>query len=264
MSRGRRAPEEEGSGYSWMDTYGDLVTLLLCFFVLLYSFSTIDAEKWQALVGAFSGKSIMEVEQLDTESVRQKEIVVEGVNKSEDMEENDADDIEAENGNVVVDEYAEEFDALYMAIRSYIYENQLETKILANKEDDVILVRFLEVVLFNSGEAVILTEGRTVLDHVITIIGENVRAVKMVRIEGHTDNVPIHTMQFESNWELSMERANAALACFIESEKIELEKLSAAAYGEYHPVGSNDTVEGRASNRRVDFVIEKFEPEVYS
>jgi chemotaxis protein MotB len=260
MSRKRKAPEDEG-GYSWMDTYGDLVTLLLCFFVLLYSFSTIDATKWQELVGAFSGSRAMEVELLDAQAIRQNEVMIEGVEKTDGQDKDSKDTVDTESGNVVEDEYAEDFDALYQAIKTYIYENELETKIMASKDDDVILVRFLEVVLFNSGEAVILPEGRAVLDHVITIIGENVEAVQMVRIEGHTDNVPIHTLQFESNWELSMERANAALWCFIDSGVIDLEKLSAAAYGEYHPVDTNETTEGRASNRRVDFVIEKTKPD---
>jgi chemotaxis protein MotB len=251
MSRRRKPPEDEG-GYSWMDTYGDLVTLLLCFFVLLYSFSSIDAEKWQQLVGAFSGKSVMPAEQLDMKAARENAITVEGVEKEDEEE-------ATETANVMLDEYKDEFDALYQAIRYYIITNQLETKISVSRDDDVLIIRFLEVVLFNSGEAVILDEGQVVLSHIISIIEENVGVIKMLRIEGHTDNVPIHTNQFGSNWELSMARANAALKVFIDSGVIDMDKLSAAAYGEYQPVDTNDTAEGRAANRRVDFVIERID-----
>ena len=257
MARGRKPPDDEGGGYNWMDTYGDLVTLLLCFFVLLYAFSSIDAEKWQELVGAFTGNTVTTIEELDTKTVKEDAIIIEGVEKDED--EDEAEELE-EAANVVVDEYEDEFDALYQAIRYYISINDLETKISVNKDDEVIVVRFLEVVLFNSGKAIILDEGREVLNHIISIIAENDEAIQMLRIEGHTDDVPIHTSEFESNWELSMARANAALKVFIEADVLDMGKLSAAAYGEYQPVDSNDTAEGRASNRRVDFVIEKIEP----
>ncbi len=254
MARGRKPPEDEGGGANWMDTYGDLVTLLLCFFVLLYSFSSIDAEKWQELVGAFTGSTVTIVEELDTKTAKEDAIIIEGVEKTDDKE---ADDDEV--ANVIVDEYEDEFDALYEAIRYYIVTNALETKISVNKDDNVILVRFLEIVLFNSGKADILDEGKDVLNHIILIIEENVDAIQMLRIEGHTDNVPIHTSEFDSNWELSMARSNAALKVFVEADVIDMNKLSAAAYGEYQPVDTNDTAEGRASNRRVDFVIEKIE-----
>ncbi len=234
-----------------MDTYGDLVTLLLCFFVLLYSFSSIDSQKWQELVGAFSGRSAVSVEQLDTKQVKEEAITIEGVEKREK-------DI---NKPSVMKEYEEEFDALYEAIRYYVHINDLDEKISVIKEDGVIVIRFLEVILFNSGEAAILEEGQTVLGHIMSIIEENADVIRILRIEGHTDNVPIHTAQFRSNWELSMARANAALRVFVDSGVISLDKLSAAAYGEYHPVETNETPEGRAANRRVDFVVERIDTE---
>ncbi len=255
MARGRKTPDDEGSSYSWMDTYGDLVTLLLCFFVLLYAFSSIDAEKWQELVGAFTGKSAVSVELLDTQTARENPIVIEGAEKSEEDEE----PAETEQAGNVEEDFADEFDALYAAIQYYISTNGLENQIYVNKDNNVIVVRFTEVVLFNSGEANILEEGKDVLNHIISIIKENVDAIQMLRIEGHTDNVPIGSAHYESNWELSMARANAALKVFVESGVIDFNKLSAAAYGEYQPVATNDTPEGRAANRRVDFVIEKIE-----
>ncbi|MGE4484050.1 MAG: flagellar motor protein MotB [Oscillospiraceae bacterium] len=248
--RDRKEPEEEGSGYNWMDTYGDLVTLLLCFFVLLYSFSSIDAVKWQELVGAFSGSTAVSVELMDTQTVRKNEIEVEGVDRaSNDQKEKD--------NNVVEEQNDEEFDKLYNIIKLYIEENNLTALLSVQKEDNIILVRFKEAILFESGKAVILDGSKPVLDHIISVLSQNINTVKMIRIEGHTDNVPIHTAEFDSNWELSMARASNALKYFINSDKINLDKLSAVAYGEYQPIESNDTKDGRASNRRVDFVIEK-------
>ena len=106
--------------------------------MLLYSFSSIDAEKWQELVGTFTGKTVMPAEQLDVKTAREKAISVEGVEKTDQENEDTA--------NVMVDEYEDEFDALYEAIRLYIITNQLEKKISVSKEDDVVIIRFLEVI----------------------------------------------------------------------------------------------------------------------
>lgn len=250
MSRSRKEPEEESGGYSWMDTYGDLVTLLLCFFVLLYSFSSIDSKKQQELVGAFSGSTAVSTELMDVKNVRQKEIQIEGV-------ENDKTDISKEDSTNAEKENQEMFDLLYSKIKAYIEENKLTALLTVQREDNVILVSFKDTILFTSGEADLLDGSKPVLDHVINVISENIDAVAMVRIEGHTDNVPIHNARFDSNWSLSMARASSALQYFIDSKKIGMDKLSAVAYGEYQPIADNDTEEGRAANRRVDFVIEK-------
>jgi chemotaxis protein MotB len=94
------------------------------------------------------------------------------------------------------------------------------------------------------------------LKNVSNIFVEYDSIIKMIRIEGHTDNKQIHTAQFPSNWELSIARASNVLRYFLEGSQIEDRKFSAVGYGEYHPVADNNTREGRAENRRVDFLIE--------
>lgn len=211
MSRNRKEPEEEGSGYSWMDTYGDLVTLLLCFFVLLYSFSSIDSKKWQELVGAFSGSSAVSVDMIDVQAARRKNRNSRcGINQIK---------CGAKNDTNVKDENQEMFDLLYSKIKQYIEENKLTGLLTVQKEKNVILVSFKDTILFTSGEADLLDASKPVLDHVINVISENINAVAMVRIEGHTDNVPIHNLRFDSNWSLSMARASSALQYFIDAQK---------------------------------------------
>jgi chemotaxis protein MotB len=111
-------------------------------------------------------------------------------------------------------------------------------------------------VLFNSGEADLLPEALPVLDSAIETLVENRNRYVMVNIEGHTDNVPISTERYPDNWALSASRAVNTLRYIVEKEVVELNQLSAVGYGEYHPVGTNETPEGRAANRRVDFVIQ--------
>ena len=245
----KRNPEEEKSSYSWMDTYGDMVTLLLCFFVLLFSFSTIDAEKWKSLVGAFSGNTVASISALDPRTVTEPAVTaIEGVQvRKEDETKEDENDSEADRTK---------FMELYFKIKAYIEENGLNAELAVEKNGELILLTFLDRILFNSGKADILNESRPIMNEVIQLLTENIDSVAMIRIEGHTDNVPIHTAEFDSNWELSITRSINVLRYFDNSGSIDSRKLSAAGYGEFHPVRSNETPEGRARNRRVDFIIE--------
>ena len=250
MGRPREEPEETGSGYSWMDTYGDLVTNLLCFFVLLYSFSSIDAQKQQELASAFSGRPTVVVSSLDVESAMQKEIVIDGITGFQQNE---------QEPSQVDDKKREEFDLLFRNIQLYIEENSLDSLLSALKQDNLIILRFREAILFNSGDATILEGAKPVLDHIISAISRNLDIISMVRIEGHTDNVPIHTARYKSNWELSTARASSALDYCLNTELIPVQKLSTGAYSEYQPIDTNETAEGRANNRRVDFIIVRVE-----
>ena len=114
------------------------------------------------------------------------------------------------------------------------------------------MVRLAESLLFDLGSAELTPQALGFIDKVATIL---VAANKLVRVEGHTDNVPIHTAQFRSNWELSTARASSVIRYLIEKFNFSPELLSASGYGEYRPIAPNDTPENRAKNRRVEFVI---------
>lgn len=250
----QEAPEEE-NGYSWMDTYGDMVTLLLCFFVLLYSFSSLDSKKWEQLVGAFSRTGApMAIETLDVVAVREGPIanIDPMINYN-----NRAETAQAQNvQQIVIDDT---FDQLYQNIKTYIEANSLEGELSVIRTEEVIVLRFNEVALFNSGEAVILPESGETLMHIIKIIDDNISSISRVNIEGHTDNVPISNFKYEDNWDLSVKRATNTLRKVLELGIIDETMLSAVGYGEYQPIATNTNSEGRQMNRRVDFVLEKVE-----
>lgn len=130
-----------------------------------------------------------------------------------------------------------------------IGEEQVRVKV----EEKGLVITFVAEVLFDSGKAALRKESYPILDKVVAIIQEEVPE-NDIGIEGHTDNVPIKYSGWESNWELSAQRALSVLH-YLENSGIEPEKLSAIGYGEYHPVASNDTKEGRQLNRRVEIVI---------
>ena len=140
-------------------------------------------------------------------------------------------------------------------------ENELQTVLAAEikrqeismrREPDGLVISLREVGFFESGSAQMKSTSEPAFDRIATMLRErNYR----LRIEGHTDNVPIHTAQFSSNWELSTARATEIIRLLIVRSGFTADRLSAGGYAEYHPIASNGTTEGRGMNRRVDIVI---------
>ncbi len=225
MSKKQRKPKkvEEGAPL-WMTTYSDMVTLLLTFFVLLLSFSTVEKEKFeQALVSIKDAMGIMK---------KQMSVV-----------ENPVD-------NIIKPQIRFE-NSVERAVKNLQEIPGLQNDISFEKDDEGVHVRISNPLLFNSGEAALKTTSMNVLDTVGSVLSENI--YKIV-VEGHTDNVPIHNEEFDSNWALSAARAVSLVEYFIESG-ISPHRFQAVAYGEYEPLADNTTTDGRARNRRVEIFI---------
>lgn len=227
----RKRIEEQNTGApEWMATYSDMVTLLLCFFVLLFSFATLDVQKFQAVAQSMSGSLGV----LDSGMTVSMEPLVNTFPSDMPIEEE------------------EEFSRLYEEISEYVRENNLANSITIFLDERGLLVRFLDNVFFDSGKADLKPEAKEIITKVAEILKKNNYSI---RIEGHTDNVPMHSFRFPSNWELSTTRAVNVVRFLIEVNGLEAKRLSASGYADQHPVDSNDTPEGRQKNRRVDMVI---------
>mgnify|MGYP000203416978 CR=1 FL=1 len=259
--RGRRKPsepQEEGSP-AWMNTYGDMVTLLLTFFVLLFSFSTIDAAKWEEIVNSFAGMphlvAITELDPNMPDSPDRSDRFV--ITSPEPAETPSPSPAPPEQANLNVIELKERFDELYERIKNYIESNDLGYILNVEYIDEnTILVRMSDSAFFDSGSAHLDDDAKIVLDVVCGMIEEYTSLLRTIRIEGHTDNVPIRNVMYEDNWELSMDRSDTVRKFILGVSEIDPGLLVASYYGEYRPVATNDTAEGRAQNRRVDFIIE--------
>lgn len=233
--RRRRPPERRGSP-AWITTYADMVTLLLTFFVLLYSFSTVDVQKFRAIMAAFQGalgvldggRTVSTVSSVSDGSL----------------------DIDSAFGMSQTE--FQQMQALYEKMQTLVGAGQLPGSVELLMEERGLVVRFADRAFFDSGKADIRTDAMPVLEHIAEVLRP---LPNHVRVEGHTDTVPINTERFPSNWELSTARATSVIRFLIEEKKMSPQRLSAAGYGEYRPVDANDTVEGRARNRRVDLVI---------
>lgn len=219
-----------------MDTYGDMVTLLLCFFVMLYASSSIDSSKWASIVIAFGGSPGVLMSQ---------EAVLENAQQQDPSKKKNSSNNGEKNAQ-----------KLYEELQQYVEQNGMGSDVMVVKSGDEILVRFASNLLFDTGKAVIRPEAEEIMSGITEAMVYYSPRINMIRIEGHTDNVPIRTREFPSNWELSTTRAVNVLRYVIEQHGYPLDKISAVGYGEYHPVGDNSIEEGRRMNRRVDFVID--------
>lgn len=210
----------------WMDTYADTITLLLTFFILLYSISAVDSEKLkelaEALQNSLTGKqSVKELENLDDIKV----------------------DIEKDSNK---------YEDLAKKLNEIIEKNSLTEVIKIREEDRGIVLQVDESILFDPGKAEIKEGSIDILNTISKIIEETDNDIVA---EGHTDNVPINTSKYKSNWELSTARAMNIVKYFIENKNISPTRLSVKGYGEYNPIAPNDTPENRTKNRRVDILV---------
>ncbi|HHT42800.1 MAG TPA: OmpA family protein [Firmicutes bacterium] len=224
--RRRRQEESESSG-SWLTTYSDMMSLLLAFFVLLFSMSAVDEAKFASIIAAFQNYL---------------GILDQGPTLLE------------QHGPIPFD-YSDvsrrQLSDLYEQLSEMIEVEGLQGVELELQERGLI-VRFAEQVFFDLGEAALKPEALEVLK---TLAGTLKTLPNPLRVEGHTDNWPISTARFPSNWELSVHRATNVVRFLIEEEGFDPNKLSVAGYSEYRPIRPNDTAEDRAMNRRVDIVI---------
>jgi chemotaxis protein MotB len=256
--RRKRRPEDHVSQDRWLVSYADFITLLFAFFVVLYASSQVDKRKIGKLalsiqvafqeLGVFD-TSNTKIPLSDTEAVPFSKVqVVENAERTTDLTRivqpmkgilgpspgaRPLKDIQAELEKVLAPE-----------IQKHVVE------VRARREGLVVSLR--EIGFYESGSSALRPSGRDAIDRLAAILKPRTEAL---RIEGHTDNIPIHNTHFASNWELSTARASDLIKQLVDRYHLEPQRLSAAGYAEYHPVASNDTPEGRGRNRRVDIVI---------
>lgn len=265
----KKKKEESGGGGgapAWMATFSDLMNLLLCFFVLLFSMSTVDAEKYEALLASLTGN--FSVFQSGSSMVGDSVYVASGATQMVEVNKYFAEFTEEGGQEGVkqfenVEEYEKELEQqqqkaaeeLYEEVSKKTEQEKLEDIVTVDKDESNQYVRISinGAVLFNSGDAEIKKEARSILSRVRDILETYDDRLK--KIEGHTDNVKMSGGKYANNWELSMARAASVLDFMLKSKKIDPVTLEASGRGEYVPIADNGTAAGRAKNRRVEFKI---------
>lgn len=255
----RRRKKRRGSTKieeSWLLPYADLMTLLLALFIVLFSASAVDAQKFQQLSQVFSGIFLggtgpMEFQQpVENDDHRSDQPLL--PEETEEEVEQDEVDQPLEDEYVNSREYRE-LQELQAKINTYIQKNDLTNKFDTAFTTEGLLLTIRDNVLFDSGRADVRSEDRKTAQELAQLL--EMDPPRNVIITGHTDNVPIHNSHFKSNWELSVTRAVNFMKILLENSNLDPRWFSAKGFGEYQPIGDNNTAEGREKNRRVEVLI---------
>ncbi|MGA1846852.1 OmpA family protein [Deferribacter abyssi] len=222
----KKCEECKAGAPEWMVTFSDMTTLLLTFFVLLLSMASLDQRKIKEALGSLQGAlGVLEAgrkSEMGKEEILSKMDFVQQIKKTQNQ--------------------------MLAGLRNYIEQANLSSQISVVKTDKGISVRIMDSVLFEPGSADILPSAIPILEKLAAVMRDT---PYNILVEGHTDDIPIHTPKFPSNWELSTARA-VSIVKFLISKGVKPEKLSAAGYAQYHPLVPNITPENRAKNRRVE------------
>jgi chemotaxis protein MotB len=262
MSRRKKKKHEDDKiDETWLVPYSDILTLLLALFVILFSMSSVDAQKFNILSKAFNEmftggtgllnfSSSVPIGSIDVPNKKTKE---------QKLTQNQQ--IDAETAKKVLEKQRqeelkidqEELHAIQAKVNFYIQNNKLTNKLQTSLSTEGLLVTIGDNVLFDSGKADVRSQDLQLANEISNLLVMD--PPRNVIISGHTDNVPIRNSKYASNWELSVMRAVNFMRLLLQNPNLNPEWFSAKGYGEYQPVATNDTPEGRAKNRRVEILI---------
>ena len=266
MARKKREPEAKPAA-GWITTFSDLMNLLLCFFVLLFSMSTVDAEKFQMVIASLqSSLSIMPAGSM---SIGEGEMVGNGISQlpnidvffetssGEDGDSQGGKTEETETETDVAEQYKEqalsESEQMAEQIEQQIEAGGLQNQVEVDFNAEYVKLTLNGAILFDSAKANIREDAQPLIAKIGTIL-ENYDS-NVIEIEGHPDNVPIHSSKYENNNVLSMYRALSVADFIRDNTTLDPALIKSSGRGEYVPVADNTTEEGRARNRRVEIKV---------
>jgi chemotaxis protein MotB len=251
---------EEHADETWLIPYADLLTLLLALFIVLYAMSSVDAKKFQDMSKAFSiafnsGTGVLEQSGIITnanqmheqDNTRRSADAEDSLNKTHQSQE------AQEQQEQLKQQEQQQLEELKQKLDEYIQNNGLTTQLETKLNQSELMITISDNALFSSGSASITDNAEKLGIAIGTML--NKYPGYEVTVHGHTDNQPINTFEFASNYELSAKRAINFMSILIESGKLDPRLISPTGYGEFRPIAENTTTAGRAKNRRVEVSI---------
>jgi chemotaxis protein MotB len=254
----KRKPEKEGNHERWLVSYADFITLLFAVFVVLYAMGQSDKKKveevMQAIQQSFgmatAGATAPKVNVIPSQAITiipslKPEIKITPAGR-------------ARSGQAKTRAEEKDFRQIKAAVEAYLIKQGAQSKVTLEITRRGLIVSLKEAGFFNSGQANIKPDAYELINTIAEVMTQYNNPL---RLEGHTDNVPISTAQFPSNWELSTARATNGLKYLLKNFDVDANKISATGYAEFRPIADNATSDGRARNRRVDLVMLSLEAE---
>ncbi len=231
-----------GGSPEWMGTFADLVTLLMCFFVLLFAMSTTQQETFKELVDSL--RSALGVQAVPESGTR------EGLTMHSEPSEVPAEKQEIDELGGMIQKELEE---IISEVRELVMFNKLGGLVNVSESEMGVVITMSDMLLFAQGGVQLSEMGHDVLRKVASVLS---RLAYHVKVKGHTDNTLVQSEMFPSNWELSASRASVVVRLLVENG-VNPKYISAEGYAQYNPIATNDTERGRARNRRVEIVYER-------
>ena len=254
----RRKRQEPVNHDRWLVSYADFITLLFAFFVVLYASAQVDKRRVGRLamaiqvafqeLGVFESSNTQVPLQDDNAMPFEKVQVVENTNRRADLKRF----VNPMKGVITTSAETQSLEDARATIQKALAPEINRHAVNMTMRREGLVVSLKEMGFFDSGSATIRPDAMDAITRLAGILRER---PEELRIEGHTDNIPIHNARFVSNWELSTARATEMIRLLMMRYDLPPNRLSAAGYAEFHPVASNATPAGRAQNRRLDIVI---------
>ena len=229
----KKKQEEHENMERWLVSYADFITLLFAFFVVMYSVSSVNEGKFRVLSDSLSSsfsktKAVGDLSIMNLPVAKKQPILVQEKPKSKDNARS------------------------YLKVANAIATAKVPKGVKVTSTERGLSIRIADETLFGSGSSTINPQIEEFLDLITGLIRDLPNAIA---VEGHTDNQPIRTAEFPSNWDLSTGRANALIRYFTEQQNLQSDRFSSAGFAGTRPIGSNATLEGQASNRRVELIV---------
>ena len=254
MAKKRKHEEhEEHIDESWLIPYADLLTLLLALFIVLYASSSTDKKKFDEMSKAFNlalvgGNGIFEGQK----SVKNHEATTPG-NKTNPPPKATVQQNEDQTLKQLMLKEQENLEKLKKQIDQYISKNGLKAQLETKLNQSQLLITISDNALFAPGSAAVKPESKKLAVAISNILQQY--PDYEIIVSGHTDNQPMSSVEFRSNWDLSSSRAIRFMDILLANKQLDPRRFSAVGYGEYRPVATNDSTEGRSKNRRVEVSI---------
>lgn len=229
----KKKHEEHENMERWLVSYADFITLLFAFFVVMYSVSSVNEGKYRvlsdSLASSFSKtKAIGDLSMMNMPITKSQQIVVKERPKSQDNARS------------------------FLSVANAISTSKVPKGVKVTSTERGLSIRIADDALFSPGSSAINSQIEEFLDLITGLVRDLPNSIV---VEGHTDNQPINTREFPSNWDLSTARANSLIRYFTEHHHLRAERFSSAGFAGTRPIASNATLEGQASNRRVELIV---------